>query len=131
MSKPNIIVHRYAQPCAGYTATVSPEGGGWTLFLPADGGTPDLWIETATTDEHGASVRAMVPARGHADPRRPTPMLLPDLPVKALRNIGANLCDSARDLAIDRIELQERHGYDHVAATAALGEYLRTLPGAT
>lgn len=65
----NIIVNRYTPSAGNYAASVSPEGGGWTLFVPADGGAPDLWIETAATDEHGASVRTMVPARDHADPR--------------------------------------------------------------
>lgn len=66
----NIIVQRYAPSAAGYAATVQPEGGGWTLFVPADGGPPDLWIEVDATDENGATVRGLVSVHDYADPRR-------------------------------------------------------------
>ena len=66
----NIIVNRYTPSAGGYAATVSPEGGGWTLFIPADGGVPDLWVEVEATDENGATVRGLVSIHDYPDPRR-------------------------------------------------------------
>jgi hypothetical protein len=106
MSKPNIIVHRYAQPVAGYAATVSPEGGGWTLFLPADGGVPDLWVETAASDEHGASVRAMVPACDYPDARHTAEVM--NARTKGARQMRARCIEAAQDVG----------GFDGDAVTA-------------
>ena len=65
----NIHVSRYAPSAGGYAAAISPEDRSWTLFVPADGGVPDLWVEVDAKDENGATVRGMVSIRDYADPR--------------------------------------------------------------
>jgi len=50
----NIHVKRYNHPqSVGYSGTIEPEDGSWILFVPADGGTPELHVEVeyATNEE--------------------------------------------------------------------------------
>jgi hypothetical protein len=70
-----IHVSRYTpHTSAGYAAAISPEDRSWTLFVPADGGVPDLWVEVDAVDENGATVRGMVSIRDYADPRLTPPV---------------------------------------------------------
>lgn len=121
----NIIVNRYTPSAGNYAASVSPEGGGWTLFVPADGGVPDLWVEVEADDENGAAVRGLVSIHDYPDPRRPTQARLPeDMTPAQIGAVGDLLSDAARDRVTDRAELRERHGYDYVAMLRELGDYL-------
>lgn len=66
-----IHVSRYTpHTAAGYAAAIAPEDRSWTLFVPADGGPPDLYVEAEAQDEGGATVRGMVSILDYADPRR-------------------------------------------------------------
>lgn len=44
MPMPHIEVTRYTPSAAGWAGYVSPTDGSWTLFIPADGGVPSLWV---------------------------------------------------------------------------------------
>ena len=53
-----IHVGRYDNPQAvQYDGWIEPEDKKWILFVPADGGTPHLFIEVEKRDENGATVR--------------------------------------------------------------------------
>ena len=124
----NIIVSRYTPSVDNYAASIAPEGGGWTLFVPSDGGIPDLWVEVEADDENGAAVRGLVSIHDYPDPRRPTQARLPeDMTPAQIGAVGSLLSDAARDRVTDRDELSERHGYDFVAMLRRLGEYLTTI----
>jgi len=57
----NIHVERYEHPeRVGYHGLVRPEDGGWILFIPADGGMPQLLMEVEVpADEADDNPEAM------------------------------------------------------------------------
>lgn len=56
---PHIHVSRYtphAAGYAGYAAAVSPEDRSWTLFVPSDGGVPDLFVRAQVETTEGEEI---------------------------------------------------------------------------
>jgi hypothetical protein len=60
----SIHIKRYDHPeSTGYAGTIEPEDGSWVLFIPQDGGMPELHIEVEVPEDEQATVEDLEAGR--------------------------------------------------------------------